>query len=141
MEDISVLKTISVLYVEDDYLVRECIGRFLKRRCKAVYDAENGKAGLEIYKQHDIDIVVTDLEMPVMNGFEMVKKILETKNTLPIVITTGYSDEEHHIEEACEHIIKPIDEDKLIEAILFCLGYTTNVSNNNCKLSLKCPDV
>ncbi|MBF0564897.1 MAG: response regulator [Nitrospirae bacterium] len=126
MEDISVLKTVSVLYVEDEYLVRESIARFLKRRCKAVYEAENGKAGLELYNRHDVDIVITDLEMPVMNGFEMVKRILKTDGTPPIIITTGYNDDEHLVKEACERMIKPIDEDKLIRAILFCLGKNCN---------------
>ncbi|MBF0466953.1 MAG: response regulator [Nitrospirae bacterium] len=123
MEDIiSVLKTISVLYVEDDCLVLESIGRFLKRRCKVVYEAENGKVGLELYRLHDVDIVITDLEMPVMNGFQMIKSILDTKDTQPIVITTGYSDDEHKVEDACAHIIKPIAEDELVRTILHCLG-------------------
>lgn len=133
MEDISILKTISVLYVEDDDLVRESIGKFLRRRCKVVYEAENGKTGLELYNWHAVDIVITDLEMPVMDGFEMIKMILETNGIQPIVITTGYSDDEHKVREACEHIIKPIDEDKLISAVLFCLGNKTNVNNKQCK--------
>ncbi|KJR42220.1 response regulator receiver protein [Candidatus Magnetoovum chiemensis] len=120
MERLEILKTVTVLYVEDEYLLRVAIGRFLSRRCKEVILAANGKEGLELYKQRHIDIVITDLEMPVMNGFEMSKKILEITRLQPIIITTGYSDDEHIIAEACEHLIKPIDEDKLINAIIDC---------------------
>lgn len=116
------LKDVTVLYVEDEALLRTAIARFLKRRCKDVFDAENGKIGLELYKQYHFDVVITDLEMPVMNGFDMVRKILEIKEYQPIIITTGYSDDEHVIDDACENLIKPIDEEKLLESIIDCIG-------------------
>lgn len=122
MEDINVLKTVNVLYVEDNFILRKNIAIFLQRRCKEVYEAENGKVGLELYNKHRVDIVITDLEMPVMNGFQMITKILEIKDTQPIIITTGYSDEEQNIDGVCDHMIKPLDEDQLIKAILLCLG-------------------
>ncbi|MBF0519365.1 MAG: response regulator [Nitrospirae bacterium] len=117
----SKLKDITVLYVEDDAIVRIIIAKFMRRRCKAVFEAENGKAGVELYKQHEVDIVVTDLEMPVMNGFEMIGHILKIEREQPIIITTGYNDDEHTVIEACKHIIKPIDEEKLLNAIIDCV--------------------
>ncbi|MBF0565264.1 MAG: response regulator [Nitrospirae bacterium] len=121
MEKEAILKSISVLYAEDDIIVRISIAKFLRRRCKAVFEAENGKAGVELYKQHKIDVVVTDLEMPVMNGFEMIRRILEIETRQPIIITTGYNDDEHKVTEACDNIIKPIDEEKLLNAIIYCV--------------------
>ena len=77
MEKPDELQEIKILYVEDDFIVRLSIANFLRRRCKDVIEAKNGQQGLELYKQHNSDIVVTDIEMPVMDGLEMIEKILE----------------------------------------------------------------
>ncbi|MBF0565555.1 MAG: response regulator [Nitrospirae bacterium] len=129
--DIELLKTLTVLYVEDELLLRKLFGRFMKRRFAAVYEAENGREGLEIYKTNkdDISIVITDIEMPVMDGLMMIDKILEIQDYQPIIITTGYNDERHTSKKACMHIIKPIDERKLLESIMFCVGKRSDCSN------------
>lgn len=121
LEKEAILKNVSVLYVEDDLIVRISIAKFLRRRCKVVFEAEDGAAGVELYKQQEVDVVITDLEMPVMNGFEMIRRILEIQTRQPIIITTGYNDDEHKVIDACDNIIKPIDEEKLLNAIIYCV--------------------
>ncbi|KJU87585.1 response regulator receiver protein [Candidatus Magnetobacterium bavaricum] len=121
MEDIKLLKRINVLCVEDEIIVRLGLGRYLSRRCKAVYEAENGKDGLERYKDHKPDVVITDIEMPVMNGLEMIDRILEIDGNQAIIITTAYDDNEHKSDRACRNIIKPIDYDELVKAIIKCM--------------------
>jgi YesN/AraC family two-component response regulator len=122
MHDITVLKTRSVLYVEDEVIMRMSIGRFLRRRFGLVFEAENGKVGLDLYQQHRPDLVITDIEMPVMSGMEMIGRIFELNHNQPIIITTGYKDDQHTSVNVCWNIIKPLGEDKLIEAIMICLG-------------------
>ncbi len=116
------LQRIKILYVEDDFIVRFSIAKFLSRRCKEVIEAKNGLQGLELYKQHKPDIVVTDIEMPVMDGLEMIDKILQMNTAQPIIITTGYDDEQHQSERVCVNIIKPIDDNELLEAIVKCIN-------------------
>ena len=60
----------SLLYVEDDAVTRELVGEIIPRKFPhfSVYTAENGKAGLELYKKYCPEIVVTDINMPIMNG-------------------------------------------------------------------------
>lgn len=82
---------IKLLLVEDDanlcYIIRcgleDMIGGY------EVITAANGKEGLEIWKEQHPDVIVSDIEMPVMDGYEMVRCIRETDGDTPIVFTSG----------------------------------------------------
>ena len=114
----NMLSSIVVVYAEDEYDIRNQVATFLRRRVKEVFEAENGKEGLELIKKHDPDIVITDLEMPVMNGLDFIKKIREFYNGgKPIIVLTGYSDDDHHTDLADYYIYKPIDLFNLLEVI------------------------
>lgn len=112
------LKSAVIVYAEDDIGVRSGIARYLLRRVKAVEEADNGKEGLALTREYNPDVVITDLEMPVMNGLEMIKQIREEfgKNK-PIIIITGYNDKEHYTEDADAILYKPIDLGLLIDTI------------------------
>ncbi len=120
MDEKEILEKLSILYVEDDNIVREKIAGFLGRRCKNVFKADNGKAGFDLYKKHSPDVVITDIEMPVMDGLEMIEKILELNEKQAVIITTAYDDVQHRSSRVCRNIIKPIVNKKLIEAIVEC---------------------
>ncbi len=107
-----------IVYVEDDKTIQEQISRVLRRWVKEIYVGNNGEEGLEQVKEHDPDLVLTDLEMPVMNGLEMIKKIREIYGeNKPIIVLTGYDDDEHYTELADAYIYKPIEIDILKETI------------------------
>ncbi|KWT75610.1 response regulator [Candidatus Magnetominusculus xianensis] len=125
MMDVSVLKTLTVLYVEDDDYIRTMVARFLKRRVAKVYEAVNGREGLDIYISNKADIVITDIQMPVMSGMKMIEEIHKIDGNQPIIITTGYNDEHHTSGKVCRNIIKPIDNDELVESIISCLRRKT----------------
>lgn len=63
----------------------------LKDFVKEVYLASNGEEGLKIALEKDIDIIVTDIMMPVMNGIEMLKSSKEHNRDIPAIITTAYT--------------------------------------------------
>ncbi|WP_176560106.1 response regulator transcription factor [Brevibacillus dissolubilis] len=69
------MKAIRVLFVEDDESIRFQFTRFLRRRVQEVYVAANGQDGLEMYREHLPDVVISDIRMPVMNGLELAKEI------------------------------------------------------------------
>jgi YesN/AraC family two-component response regulator len=117
------LKGLRVLYVEDEIIVRLSLCRFLRRRFKEVVEAGNGKDGLELYKALRPDIVITDIEMPVMHGIEMIEKITAMDKNGPIIIvTTGYDDDKHKSDKACANLLKPLDHELLVEVILRCIN-------------------
>lgn len=119
MNEESLLKMLSVVYVEDEYDVRKQIGRALARRVASVYLAENGAVGLDYIRKFKPHIVVTDLEMPVMNGLEMIEKIrAESDSNIPIIVITAYRDEEHYTNLANSYIYKPIIIQDLLETMV-----------------------
>lgn len=124
----SILKDSIVLYVEDDENIRESVARALRRRVKSIVTAENGKEGLERFLQNGFNIVLTDLEMPIMNGIEMIENIRkETEYKYPIVVITAYRDEEHYTPLADAYIYKPINLEELENTIVeLLIKYSKN---------------
>jgi putative nucleotidyltransferase with HDIG domain len=115
------LCTLSVLYVEDDALVRSQLSHFLERRVKQLVVAENGREGLEAFHAGHHDIVITDIKMPEMDGLQMAEKIKADSRDIPIIVITAYSDRDYLI-RAIElgvnrYVTKPIDPDALVESI------------------------
>jgi two-component system cell cycle response regulator len=115
------LKKLNILYVEDDESVNMIFSTIFKKYVKNIYSALNGEEGLEIFKKHHIDIVISDIQMPKMSGIEMAKKIREIDEEVPIVFTTAFGDSTY-LKEAIEigvdaYILKPIDKEKILKKI------------------------
>jgi len=116
-----VLSKIRVLYVEDDEMIREELSETLEFDVKELIVAQNGLDGLEKFKKHNPDLVITDVKMPKMNGLQMSKEIKAISRNTPIIVTTAFSDSEY-LMEAIEigvdrYVTKPVDIDKLYEAM------------------------
>jgi len=92
--DTKELKTITVLYVEDDELIRVQTKTVFEKVFKKIFTAVDGEEGLKAYNEHkdEIDIVVTDINMPKLNGLDMVSKINEITANIPVVVTTAHTD-------------------------------------------------
>ena len=77
------LKKLSLLYVEDDDNTREELEYFLQNKVEKLYVAKNGQEGLELFKEHEneIDLIITDVNMPILNGLDMVKEIKKINKT------------------------------------------------------------
>jgi len=108
-----------ILVVEDNADIRSYISSILHSEY-TIEEAENGKIGLEMLAIHDIDLIVTDLMMPVMDGIEMCKKVkssIET-NHIPLIMLTAKSDMENRMEGlnlgADSYITKPFHPQHLI---------------------------
>ena len=118
----NILENLTILYVEDEELAREEVADFLEFEVKEVVVAENGKDGLEKFKNNNIDIVVTDINMPVMNGLEMAKEIKKISPKIPIIVTSAYSDSDFIIKAIeigiSRYVLKPIDVDELLTMIM-----------------------
>lgn len=108
------------VYVDDDNTIVEVMDRILKRKLKHVYTAKNGQDGLELIKKIKPDIIITDINMPVMNGLDMIKKVRELGNgfsNIPIIVITAYRDEEYFTELANVYFYKPIKAKELLDKI------------------------
>ncbi len=87
-----ILNNFTLLYVEDDKTTQELVKLLLKDKVKELFIASNGQEGLELYKDKNPDIVLTDINMPVMDGLDMSQKIKDINFHQPIVLLTAYSD-------------------------------------------------
>ncbi|MFY4758947.1 EAL domain-containing response regulator [Aliarcobacter butzleri] len=123
INNISILKNMSILYVEDEKDLREVTHEILKSFTKNQYIAENGQEGLELFKKYEknIDLIVTDINMPILNGLEMAKEIKNINPNIPIIITTAFSNKEYLLESIDigidKYVLKPIDIAKLLQAM------------------------
>ncbi len=117
----------TILYIEDDDITRENISSYLKRQCKQLYIASNGEEGLELFKSFNPEIVITDIEMPKLNGLDMAKKIRKLSPTTQIIITTAYTSNEYLLQAVnlhlVQYIVKPISLPKLTNALKDCDDY------------------
>ena len=118
MKELEALKNLKVVYVEDEDMIRASVARIIKRRVKELHVGRDGQEGLELVKKYSPDIVITDIEMPIMNGLEMIKRIREEhKDNTPIIAMTAYQDDEHYTKLASAYIYKPVNASILFEAM------------------------
>ena len=117
---------VTVLYVEDEESARAALSTPLARRVSTLLLAKDGREGLELFRRHGPEMVITDIRMPVMNGLAMAREIKALRDATQIIITTAHSDTSY-FEEAIEsgidrYVLKPVDLDKLFRAMERCMG-------------------
>jgi chemosensory pili system protein ChpA (sensor histidine kinase/response regulator) len=112
-----------VLIVDDSLSVRKYLSAFLTTRNLKVYSASNGGEALKMLEENEVDLIITDLEMPIMHGYELVSRIRASSQWkgIPIIVLTSRSTGKHK-EKALElgaddYIIKPFDEAGLMESL------------------------
>jgi CheY-like chemotaxis protein len=120
--NIELIKTLKILYVEDEIILRDTTCNSLKSLIKEIVVADNGKNGLEEFKNNKFDLIITDLSMPVMSGYEMIQKIREIDKIIPIIVTTAYGSQNKEVESLTkigmsDYVMKPVDIMKLIQII------------------------
>jgi CheY-like chemotaxis protein len=111
---------IRILLVEDDAHVRTATHRMLAAAGYTVADAADGQAALDAYDGADppIDVIVTDMSMPRMNGRELAQTLRSRGDRVPVLLVSGFLDPRDDIEIDCLTVHqKPIDGDALIAAV------------------------
>lgn len=147
INNISILKNITILYAEDEKDLREVTHQILKGFTKKQYVAQNGQEGLELFKKYEkeIDLIITDVNMPILNGLDMVKEIKKINLNIPIIVATAFSNKEYLLEaidiSVDKYVLKPIDIAKLLQVMSQSLIYhelkdlytdkLTNLPNRN----------
>lgn len=117
----------TLLFVEDEVMIRRIAVSFLKSYFVEIYEAKDGEEGLELYREHKPDIIITDIEMPKVNGLELCRIIREEDKSTPIIISTAYTTTEYLLEAVSLNLInylpKPIEEEALFEALNACFEH------------------
>jgi signal transduction histidine kinase len=117
-------ETVSVLYVEDETATRELVTDMLKKTGYCCFVAENGQEGLELYRRHTPEIVLSDIMLPVMSGLEMARAIRADFPEPHFIFMTASGDSKFILEAidigVTQYVIKPVELPKLLAAITNC---------------------
>ena len=108
----------SILVCEDDFAIKTMISTKLKQENYSVYTVQNGQEALNLMEKQQIDLVISDIMMPEMDGYEFVQTLRETKHTLPILMITAKSQLES-LETAFklgvdDYMVKPLRLEELV---------------------------
>ena len=112
---------LTILYVEDEALIRQNAVEYLGRICKTVFEAEDGFQALQLYHDSKPDIIISDIKMPHINGLEFARKIRQIDKTTPIIIATAHTETDYLLQavelQLVKYIVKPITAPKLKSAL------------------------
>lgn len=111
-----------LLIVDDDDISRTFLATILKKICEKALFAKNGKEAVELCKNHrDLDLILMDIKMPVLNGYEATQQIRQFNNDVVIIAQTAFGlegDREKSIEAGCnDYLAKPIKKVELMEVV------------------------
>ena len=108
-----------ILIVDDEVQILKALSRVFFDTDYVIFTAESGQAALSLLEQHEIDLVISDMRMPLMDGYELLSKVKETYPDIIRIILSGYADEStvfkailHNI--AKFYLLKPWHNEKLL---------------------------
>lgn len=118
-------KRYSLLYVENDPISFAHTAKVLSRLGYILHVAENGQEGLRLYREMNPDLVITEVDLPVMDGMEMVRRIRALNPQAQIVVTAPTDDAASLIAalelRVQQYLPKPVDDDRLAAALDGCI--------------------
>ncbi len=126
MEGVGMVK---ILCVDDDPEFLRILGRMLEEKGYEVYLAESGKKALEMLKEVSPDLILLDIMMPELDGWETLREIKNTGSTTPVIMLTimyAIEDREKSFEHGADaHVPKPIRKMQLFKTIEWVLKNST----------------
>ncbi|PID78459.1 MAG: diguanylate cyclase response regulator [Gammaproteobacteria bacterium] len=111
-----------ILIIDDEPEIRDLLAELLEDEGYTIYQAEDGVEGLEVFKNEDLDLVITDVRMPSKSGIELLSDIRESSAEVDVIILTGQSDEATAIDclrtGAYDYLLKPVEDiDVLLNSV------------------------
>ncbi|MDP2078433.1 MAG: response regulator transcription factor [Sulfuricurvum sp.] len=119
--NIKILKNLNVLYVEDDPIISSHTITLLETYFDTVYWCESAEDALELFMREKVHLIISDIELPGMNGLQLCEKIRKLNPHIPIFITTAHQDKEMLMQavklKLVDYLIKPITVNALAQAL------------------------
>ena len=125
-----------ILIIEDEEPIRRVLVRILNEEDSnfEIYQASDGKKGLDLIKKESFDLVLCDIKMPKVDGIELLQRTRKTNSTLPFIMLTGHGNIETAVESmklgAYDFISKPPDLNRLINSVRNALEKNELVTEN-----------
>ena len=131
-------KNIKILYVEDDEIARENGIEYLQNFFEQIYEASDAIKALQLYEKYQPDIIITDIQMPKLNGLEFVERIRQKDKKTQIIIITAFCDKDYLLKAIelglVKYLVKPVCEKEFEEALFLCVNSLQNNESNIIKL-------
>lgn len=122
-----------IMIVDDERIVRESIASYIaweKYQITVVNTSANAIEALEYIEEHEVNLILADIRMPVMDGIELLKHVRSRKWDIDFVILSGYADFDYAREAirygVKDYLLKPLDETALISVVLKCRDSRNN---------------
>ena len=114
-------KPYTILYVEDEKAIRDNYLRYLNRHFTSVYEAEDGEQAYKIYQDVKPQIMIIDINIPKLNGLELLKKIRQNDHTTKAIMLTAHADVKYLLSaielKLTKYLVKPVSRDDLKNAL------------------------
>ncbi|MGA1931790.1 response regulator transcription factor [Arcobacter sp. YIC-464] len=131
-------KNIKVLFVEDDDIARQNGVEYLENYFDFVYEASNALDALKLYEKEQPHIIITDIQMPKLNGLEFVQRIRQKDKKVQVIVISAFCDKDYLFKaielQLVKYLVKPVDDKKFDEAISLCVNALKEDSSNIIKL-------
>lgn len=132
-------KNIKILYVEDDDIARENGVEYLENYFEHIYEAPDALSALKIYEQIQPHIIITDIQMPKLNGLEFVQRIRDKDKKVQVIVISAFSDKDYLLKaielQLVKYLIKPVKESEFEKALSLCVNSIKDDSSNIVKLN------
>ena len=116
------MNNLSILVVEDEIDLLERLAKYLSIFCDTIYKAKDGLEALEMYKEYQPTLILTDINMPRLSGVEFVQEVRKTDATTQIIILSAHTNTEDFLAVVplglVDYLVKPIQTEQLKTAIL-----------------------
>lgn len=111
----------NILFVDDDSFVRKSIYNFLSKTEHEIFLASDGKEAFPLVAENRVDLVITDVRMPEMTGYELLQKLKLEYPEVEVILVTGFGDVKSAVEAmklgAFDYLLKPVDVEELLVAV------------------------
>jgi len=121
-QNLTMLKNLNILIAEDDAIILDELYKTTSILFKEVFTAVNGQDAYSIFEYEKIDLIITDLKMPLLGGMDLIKKIRKKNYEIPIIILSSFSEQETLLKAlnlgVSGYLIKPVEFYELVDILL-----------------------
>jgi len=135
-------RNLKILYVEDEDLIRTNAVTYLSRLFHNIYEASDAFEALDIVKEENPHIIITDIKMPKMNGLDMIRKIREFDEKTQIIVLSAFTDKNYLLDAIdlglSKYLTKPIRHETIYPLLLTCAKKVSSDKDNKKHITKSC---
>jgi len=133
------MNKVSILIAEDEPILLEAYSKYISFFCESIYTATDGEEALKLYYEHKPNIILTDINMPKLDGMEFIQKVRESDNNTKIIILSAHTQTQNLLKAVklnlVSYLVKPVKMNEFKSTILQAIDEVVPITqitlNNN----------